>query len=158
MPSQGSGCAQEVDKPNPTSSSTHHCALAAPSTGRESLQCYREWGRVSTQHPWVQPAQAPLVPPRLGQQPLFSESCHTQRASHRLLHAHFFMAYTKQGSKLSSHSSLFITAVTGSQRVPEKQRQPWPHIQLGLKLLQLPETSLKHKTDRSQWQRMQRNE
>lgn len=39
-------------------------------------------GRTSIQTPWVQPAQAPLVPPRLGQQPLFSERLtHTRCAS-----------------------------------------------------------------------------
>lgn len=50
-------------------------------------------------------------------------------------------------------------AVAGSQRVPEKRGgSPSPAFSWGSKLLQLPETSLKHKTDRSQWQRVQGNE
>lgn len=50
-------------------------------------------------------------------------------------------------------------AATGSQRVPEKRgSSPSPVFSQGSKLLPLPETSLKHKTDRFQWQRVQGNE
>jgi len=50
-------------------------------------------------------------------------------------------------------------AVAGSQRVPEKRGgSPGPAFSWGWKLLPLPETSLKHKTDGSQWQRVQGNE
>lgn len=62
-----------MGKPNTASPLTHHRALAVPTIATESLQRCRERGRTSTQIPWVQPAQAPLVPPGLGQQPLFPE-------------------------------------------------------------------------------------
>lgn len=74
-PSQGSGCAQEVDNSNSASSWRHHHALAVPTTGRESLQCCRERGGTSTQTPWVQPAQAPLVSPGLFSERLTHTVC-----------------------------------------------------------------------------------